>query len=716
MKKKSILYISTVLFVLGILLGACSHEEVGGEGEVRLSFKTDEIVSVSGLSKTKADGESVDYTIRIYSGDGLIRKYVNEMPGSLWLQSGTYKVTVEVGTAQDAVFNATPYFKGEEAFTVPSGGSVSVAVTCHIANTLVTVAFDPTVVSNFTDYSAEVFTTKGRLTFTAENADDVAYFMLPEGETTLGWSFTATAKTGEPFTQASMINNACGGKKYALTFGFEEADYANGGGILDLKVDETALVKNDKIIVYMRPSITGQSFDITQPLYVEVGKGDRQVVWVNTSSQLMSTLVTGIPGISAAGIDFMQLSDVEKQALSAAGISVDVAYDASVDQSAMKIEFSELFFANLTEGEYNIDITARDMQEKSFMQRFSIVSSNAVVMTTDVDRASIWTSKAVLKASILQPTTDVLSFQYRESGVTDWTTVSATQSGDVMTADVSGLKPNTEYQYRAVAGSFVSTVTKTFTTEEARQLDNASFERWSEKSDGTYLVYGSGEDMFWDTGNHGSMSMSSIGVGTNLTTYTTSYVKDGSYSIQLRSQFVGLGSIGKFAAGNVFIGKYIRTSGTDGVLGWGRAFASRPKSLKCWVKYVSTAVTKRSNDCPSELGDTDQGQIYIAIGDWTGETDSDSGETWPVIIKTKSSERQLFDSTSPSIIAYGEKTFTESTAGDGLIEVEIPLDYRSLDRVPTSIVVVASASKYGDYFSGGEGATMYIDDMQLIYE
>ena len=31
-------------------------------------------------------------------------------------------------------------------------------------------------------------------------------------------------------------------------------------------------------------------------------------------------------------------------------------------------------------------------------------------------------------------------------------------------------------------------------------------------------------------------------------------------------------------------------------------------------------------------------------------------------------------------------------------------------------MICASASKYGDYFTGGAGATMYIDDIKLVYD
>ena len=88
----------------------------------------------------------------------------------------------------------------------------------------------------------------------------------------------------------------------------------------------------------------------------------------------------------------------------------------------------------------------------------------------------------------------------------------------------------------------------------------------------------------------------------------------------------------------------------------------------------------------------------------------------PVRITTK--DKNLFNKNDEKIIAYGEWDLTGETQGTdgGLLEFEIPLDYRSLDRIPTYIVIVASASKYGDYFTGSTGSTMWIDDLELIYE
>ena len=48
--------------------------------------------------------------------------------------------------------------------------------------------------------------------------------------------------------------------------------------------------------------------------------------------------------------------------------------------------------------------------------------------------------------------------------------------------------------------------------------------------------------------------------------------------------------------------------------------------------------------------------------------------------------------------------------------IDVPMEYRSSDRKPKYIIVTISASKYGDYFTGGEGSTLYMDDFSLIYE
>ena len=103
-------------------------------------------------------------------------------------------------------------------------------------------------------------------------------------------------------------------------------------------------------------------------------------------------------------------------------------------------------------------------------------------------------------------------------------------------------------------------------------------------------------------------------------------------------------------------------------------------------------------------GRPDTCHIYIALTDWDE----------PLEIRTRPSERQLFDKNESKVIAYGELLKGETVTN--WTQVDIPLTYRYSKRTPRYILVVASASKYGDFFTGGEGTKLWIDNFELIYE
>lgn len=108
----------------------------------------------------------------------------------------------------------------------------------------------------------------------------------------------------------------------------------------------------------------------------------------------------------------------------------------------------------------------------------------------------------------------------------------------------------------------------------------------------------------------------------------------------------------------------------------------------------------------------DKGVIYIAVLDNSANPEAYNGE-FPVIVKTKK-PAQLFSENNPNVLSYGEIVFNESTAGDGMIEFTINLQKKK-DGTPAYILLTASASKGGDYFVGGRGSTMWLDDLELVY-
>lgn len=312
---------------------------------------------------------------------------------------------------------------------------------------------------------------------------------------------------------------------------------------------------------------------------------------------------------------------------------------------------------------------------------------------------SVWSKRAYLIGDAAAGT--AISVQYRKEGEEEWDQVfddEITFADGSFTAAMRHLSPATTYEYQATIGTQAQEI-RTFTTDEAPQLPNSGFEDWHQNGK-IWSVYPLGGEMFWDSGNVGSAT-----IGKNITNYDDAVVHGGKYSARLGSEWVVI----KFAAGNIFTGEFVAldSNSSDGILDFGRPFTARPSILKGWFRYTSAVINRVSADDPIEdaqKGMNDKAYIYIALGDWDR----------PVRIRTMREARQLFDKEDSHIIAYQELV-VDKTVSDWT-EFKLVLDYRSLTRKPTHIVVVASASKYGDYFTGGEGSTLWLDDLELVYQ
>ena len=690
--------------LLTALLGACKEDDMTvGEGSVQLRVSVSDDVTV--VTRAVDSGIYATMQTRIYSSKGLIRYYDAEtpMPPTLNLASGAYHAFVLAGDSVPAAFN-TPYYTGSTDFTVRGGETTSASVTCTIANTLATVAFDPSLDEVVSNYKVKIFTTSGELYFTPATVDSVGYFLFDTRDRSLGWTFEGEKTDGNSYTQSGIVEDVARATKYAFTFNFDPESAATGGTFLDVKVNESTVDSTHNVVITQRPQIVGDKFNLSDPLYYETNGGSETALWINAATELKRAWIScdklTALGFPTDSVDFLAADGSPATEFESRGISCKHTYQEVKDLSNAKITLSESFVKSLPSDEYTFTIQAVDMSGKDNTATLSIVVSDAIVVTEEPDRASIWACRATLRGNVVKETAEPLTFQYRRTGTKDWTSVAANRSGSTLSAEVTGLTPGTTYEYQAVAGAQASVKTATFTTESATALPNSSFENWQTLSSSAMVLYSPGEEMFWDSGNHGSATLNK-----NVTTPDETYKHSGRYSVKLQSQFVGVLGIGKFAAGNLFVGQYLRTDGTDGVLSFGRPFTSRPTKLKGYIKYNPGTVDYSST---SELakGATDIGSIYIAIGDWSE----------PIEIRTK--DKKLFDKNDEKIIAYGEWDLTSATQGadGGLLEFEIPLDYRSLDRIPSYLVLVASASKYGDYFTGSSGSTMWIDDLELIYE
>lgn len=509
---------------------------------------------------------------------------------------------------------------------------------------------------------------------------------------------------GEGFTQKSIDT-----KNQVVTIELEEPTDIRAVNIKEVMYTEGATLSNNIIGIFdMRSALS-----TTLSLY-------QSYDWSIEAEQTITREFKVVGQIGDERIDTTQCTvevDVNSESVDLSNVTVTAMKLGAYDVTTYNPTLSNLTNTSFTSVK-RVTVTAHDRSDT-----WSIyVNAIDPEVSLSVDA---WGTVAWLTASGDTTDPSLCGFSYRELGASGWTDIAATDaSNGVFSVQVTGLSPEKEYEFVAYVGD-VSSAEKTETTEPTPQLSNSGFEGWQMDGNAWY-PYAVGEEEYWGTGNKGASLLSS---SSNITLPDSENIAPGStgiYSAQLASSSV----LGIFAAGNIFTGRFVKISGTNGIIGFGRPFTQRPLALRGWAKYTQGVVTHSKID-DIAVGDNDMGSIYIALGTWdaatygldsTGELLGDS--TTPMIIDTRDSST-FFDKTSSDIIAYGELILTKDQDWS---EFEIELEYRDLkdssgniitsaqSRVPTHIIIVGSSSRYGDYFTGSTSSRMWLDDFELVYE
>ena len=339
--------------------------------------------------------------------------------------------------------------------------------------------------------------------------------------------------------------------------------------------------------------------------------------------------------------------------------------------------------------------------------------------------ANPWAKHAYLSASgVTTKDGSVLSnlkLQYRQKGSEDWTDLETTSTGEgedvVYTATATSLTANTTYEYRLAGDNEFSTGFQEFTTEEATELYNGNFDTWSTGSNGkTIYANASGDPVFWDSSNKGTTTGAGALIGINPTQGVTSPVYDAKntpaggtdMAAELRSQSASLfGTPIKLAAASLYTGEFQELSGTNGAkIKFGQPFVSRPTSLHGWYQYAPGKVDWAGDKLAE--GADDICSIYFALvtEQYVVNNDPDAEDFFLMDFNTDS-----------RVLAFGElpADMCVSTSG-AWKEFNIDLKYNSLEKPENLyLVIVVSASKYGDYFTGSSSSVMYLDDFSLVY-
>lgn len=706
-----------------VLLSACAKESPELRTEQSGNLRLKIMVGGNEVSASTKTGTEEEYpwnisTLWIYkvesdgaggTAEGLIRKYkpATSVPDDLYLAAGSYKVVVEAGSGSEATFTDKT-FAGETSFDLAEQETKVVEVTCKITNVAVRVQFDASVAQKF-DQGYQVYVSAAD-NFSREDAennrvptlqytsDTTGFFLLPEGVSKLNWEFTGESSDptiNQNNTKTGQIDQPQNGMQYTLNFTYSKTP--DGYLTVSVKVQEYKEEKNDSFVFSPEPTLIGKGFDIEEVTGYYADPINFNVSSINPLSVLKMT-VKGTGSVYEVLRDGEVVTETE---------ALGITYTAT-DATKGELSLTSAFLDQLSGGIQSLDFEMTD----NALVSSSATAQIAIASAPEVVAQDLWFGTAELSAVVTNPAAATVSMKYRVQGEGDWMTVTAQKNSDgyTYTAQVSDLKPSRTYECQVLENGADNGLEATLTTEAGVQIPNAGFEEWHQDGKPWY-PYAAGGTEFWGTGNPGSTTLSA---DDNVTTRAADPRpgSSGQYSAQLASREVGLFGITKLAAGNIFVGSFGGTSGTNGTVNMGRSFTfnAKPKALRIWYKGTLVGSDKsRLFVCLTNM--TKAGCTYHAVN--TGNTAATTFDPSDEFLYT---DKQNPSTLEGHILGYGD-LMIEQSQGEWTM-VEIPITYRDqyAAEKPNVLILTASASYRGDYFEGSAGTTLYLDDIEFVYE
>ena len=692
---------------------SCNREVImpGSYGFLSLDAESDLTTDVI----VKSAAEEIVYAVDINNGSGQTVVHTDDhrtisADTPVKLQVGTYEVLAYNGKKVNAAFDS-PYYEGKAKVKIMPDKTQNVNLVCSLANSAFSVEFPESFANDFSEYKVSVTNGVGEKLVLSNNPDasnpleagftSKAYFAVTG---ILSWELYLKNTDGGIYKSSASYDNVAAKSHYHLRFKLGEEEASDGALFVKVIVDSNMEEVDHEVILDFDnsalPSISGTtSFSPVsgESISVPVGNTTEKVFNISSPEGIRNFRISHCnENLSGMGlpqtVELIGASQETEDLLTSLGIKASqIVQTRSVAECSVGIRLDLTnFIGSLPVGLYNIKFIAVDMlgHFDDFELVFEIIS--------DVDAEAVsanagWAAFAQFNGRFFKaPAPAGLGFQYKAKGAAAWTDVDANSisvntESLTFSAIVKGLAPATTYVFRAVSAEDKETKEIEFTTSAAETLHNLSFDDWS-KSDKMPNAEGYA---IWDSANS---------AGAKITTSPSTEAVRGK-----AARLESVKAYGLLAAGNIFTGKFVGLAGLGAELDWGVSFTSRPIALRGYYKYAPKAIDKVNDPYSDKQGQTDESQILVFLTDWTGP------------FRVNTSEKTFVDlDNDPGIIALGQ--LNSSKTDSEYVKFTLPIVYRDKSRIPTHIVLAAASSRYGDYFTGGIGSVLLIDEFELVYD
>ena len=689
-----------------LALFACTREQDLSQGTGYLTVRLGTDLSVTPVVKAEAGEPDPAFSLEITPSAGGETIWVDDyrtLTDPMTLPVGDYTVKAVSGPDKRQSWEE-PRYEGKTQVSIQPDRLCEAAITATLVRTMVTVEFDPETATYFSEYQVSVANETGdALLFSSEieNLSKKGYLAA----SSLKWELYMVNTQGTPYRVGPVtIESVKPRQHYHFKFSFDQTRAQAGSALLRVVVDDSVNEKEYQLNLDFTgeglPSISGQDFDLADGIAVKKGdSGSHHVVNFSAPRGIKSLTLThnesklldaGLPQL----VQLVDASSTTVEALNGLGLGVSAL---SYGQTETSVDFGP-FLGSLPMGDYYLSLDLIDVRNR--YSAATVVLSVTSPVEADAVSAKPWAEFAILNGRwYTEKRPSGLRFQWKKSGDSEWTDyagdISYNNAAATFSTELYGLQAATDYVFRVKTDKEEENREISFKTAPAGTIPNLNFDDWYKDGNAWYPGANS-STRAWDSANGGTASF-----GTVPTTPEESDVVHGK-AARMESTSVTVVVITKFAAGNIYIGDFVKVSGVGAELDWGIPFSSRPVALHGYYKYSPKTIDfAETNPYGVSKGDMDACSIKMYLCDWSAK------------FRVNTSSKTFLQDDDPSIIAMCD--FTSNVATSGYVEFTFPLQYRDA-RTPKYVVIVGAASRLGDYFTGGKGSTLWLDELSLVYD